>query len=187
MRNSAGLWRIVALGLAGLLSGCESTLTYRVWHTEDFRHFREPATNAAVVVFYAPQQKDFLVAYNSLRDGDDKPKRQAYFVLQNEAAVANNKKPAFASTNRADLIAVPVNGPTNILPNAQFERTLMIRTAEGRLGPYALPKYEESSGLAVRSALVPLAVAGDVTCVGLVLAFVAVVVAAQGGYSTDVR
>lgn len=186
MQNSTWLWRGVALGVAGLLTGCEHTFTYTVWQTDDFRHFREPSANAGVAVFYAPQRKDFLVAYNSVRDDDEKPKRKAYFVLQNEERVADHKKPEFASTNSAKLIAVPVNGATDVFPNAQFDKKLTIRTAEAQLGPYALPIYEETSGVAAKSALMPLAVAGDVTCVGLVLGFIAAVAYAQGGYSTGV-
>jgi hypothetical protein len=70
VQTKTWLWRGVALGVAGLLTGCEHTFTCTLWQTDDFRHFRAPAANAEVEVSYAPQRKDFLVAYNSVRDGD---------------------------------------------------------------------------------------------------------------------
>ena len=184
MKLRAWFLRLLGLLLAALLPGCElaeKSFTYKVWHTDDFRHVRGPATNPDVAVFYAPERKDFLVAYNSIRDGADAPRRQSYFVLQNEELVASRKKPAFASSNGLEVVAVPVNGATNVFPHALFDQRLIIHTAESQFGPYPLPDYEESSGVLVKSALSPLTIAGDATCVGLILGVFAAYAYAGGG------
>ena len=181
MKLRAWFLRFTCLWLAALVSGCEHSFTYTLWHQDEFRHHREPATNPAVAVYYAPQRKDFLVAYNSLRDGDNTPRRQAYLLGDNQARVSEHKKPALVSTNRWPLVPVPINGATNVLPHARFDQRLTIHTETGDIGPEPLPTYPESTGTGAMVALTPLAVAGDVTCVGLILGFFAALAYAGGG------
>lgn len=170
------LLRFAALAFAAMLSGCEtakSGLTGTLWETHHFAHYREPAVDARPAVFYAPAFDDFVVTYDSLRDGEDEPRRQSFLAVANEANLANHKKPYLISTNGLNLIAVPLNGATNVFPYATFDSRLTIQTAEEKFGPYPLPNYRETDGTAIKTALTPLAVAGDVTIVGFVLAAIA--------------
>ena len=187
MKLRACFFRFTGLLLAPLLAGCEHSFTYTLWHQDEFRHHREPATNPAVAVYYAPQRKDYLVAYNSLRDGDHTPRRQAYFLGASEVRVSEHQKPAFVSTNGWQLQPVPVNTATNVLPYAGFDRRLTIHTAAGDIGPDALPSYPESNGTGAKVALTPLAVAGDVTCVALIVGFFAALAYAHSGSSVSCR
>src|SRR3954466_8104923 len=155
MQTNSWAARGIALGLAFLVTGCEHSFTYTVWKTGEFRHFREPATNASVAVFYEPQRNDFLVAYDSVLDGGDDPRRLYYFLGENEQRIVERKKPNFVPTNGPVLIVVPVNGATN-LPAAIFQNELTVYTTQGSIGPYPLPAYEETSGTVVRVLLTPL-------------------------------
>ena len=65
---------IAATFVVVLVTGCETAregLTGSLWQTHHFTHFREPAAEARPAVFYAPAFDDYLVAYDSLRDGEE--------------------------------------------------------------------------------------------------------------------
>jgi hypothetical protein len=191
MKKPALFLRVVALGIAALLTGCktckEDTLTGKLWYSHQFTHFREPMPDPHLAVFYAPAFNDFLVAFDSMRDDEDSPRRLTYFIQANERHIADHEQPDFVSTNGLNLVFVPLNAATNILPYATYDALLTIRTSEERLGPYPLPNYKESDGLAVKTALTPLAVTGDATVVGLVLGAVFVVGLCQSGFSFAVH
>ena len=162
--------RRMFMGLALLLTGCTSSFTYKVWNTGEFRHVREPAPNPAPAVFYEPQRKDFLVSYDSVRDGGDDPRRLHYFVGENENRVSERRKPHFTSAKGAALIAVPLNDATNHLPAATFRKELIIYTAAGVIGPDPLPVFEETKGNTTRALLTPFAVVGDAALISAILA-----------------
>ncbi len=82
---------------------------------------------------------------------------------------------------------MPVNGSTNVLPHAHFDQRLTVHTNAGDLGPDALPTYPESTGTGAKVALTPLAVTGDVTCVALILGFIAALSYAGSDYSVNAR
>lgn len=172
MRIPVTARRLVAGILVVLMAGCESSFTYKLWHAEDFHHVRAPATNSNVAVYYEPNRKDFLVAYDSVRDGSEAPRRLNYFLGANTERIAHRKKPSFLSTNRLILQAVPVNQETNSKPAAVFQSALTIYTSDGEIGPYPLPAYEEADGTIARVALTPLAVTGDLICLGAIIAVI---------------
>jgi hypothetical protein len=64
---------------------------------------------------------------------------------------------------------------------AAFDRQLTIHTAAGPIGPYPLPNYQESSGVAAQITLTPIAVAGDVAFVSLIAGVLAAFIYAGGG------
>jgi hypothetical protein len=191
MKRSTLFPRVVALGTAMLLAGCEtckeSTLTGKLWHSHQFTHFREPAPEPRVAIFYAPAFNDFLVVYDSFRDDEDASRRLNYFVQANERQLADHAQPDFVSTNGLNLVSVPLNAATNILPYATYDLRLTIHTSAERLGPYPLPEYKESDGLIIKTALTPLAVTGDATVVGLILGVVGLVGLCQSGFSFAVH
>ena len=158
-----------------------------MWNSHQFTHFREPASDPQVAVFYAPAFDDFLVAYDSARDDEDAARRLNYFVQANERNLADHAQPSFVSTNGLDLVLVPLNGATNVLPYATYDALLTIHTSAERLGPYPLPNYKEADGVIIKSALTPLAVTGDATVVGLVLGMVGLIGLCQSGYSFAVH
>jgi hypothetical protein len=176
--------RMIALMMIALLSGCglhRESLTYKLWESGTFEHWREPDTNSVPAVHYVPARKDYLVTYHSLRDGDDKPRRRSYFLGDYEVHREEKRKPRLISRTRLELVPVPVNGATNVLPYAAFDRKLTIQTSEGSIGPYALPTYAESEGTAAKTALTPLAVTADVACFSLIVACLAAFAYAQSG------
>ena len=169
------------------LTGCglhRESFTYKLWHTDEFRHWREPATNAAVAVDYSPARKDYLVTYNSLRDGDNTPRRQSYFLGDYQARLLEEKKPRLVSTKKLALVSVPLNSATTP-PCAHFEHVLTIHTTEGEIGPYPLPTYVEADGGFVKTALTPLTVIGDVTCLSLIIGLIGVFAYAGSGASIN--
>ena len=190
-KSTLYLLRVVALGATALLVGCETckeyTLTGKLWNSHQFTHFREPAEEPRVAVFYAPAFNDFLVAYDSFRDDEGAARRLNYFVQSNERHLADHTQPDFVSTNGLNLVLVPLNGATNILPYATYDALLTIRTLEERLGPYPLPNYKESDGVIIKSALTPLTVTGDATVVGLFLGAIGLVGLCQSGFSFAVH
>ena len=184
MQLKTWLARAVALAILITLTGCglhRESFTYKLWESGEFHHWREPATNAAVAVHYSPARQDFLVTYHSLRDGGQAPKRQAYFLGDYEAHRVEERKPRLISKPRLELWPVPVNGATNLLPYATFDRQLTIQTAAGQIGPYTLPTYAESEGTTVKSALTPLTVTADAVCLSAIVAFFAALAYAHGG------
>jgi hypothetical protein len=115
MQTNSWAVRLLGASLVLLMTGCESSFTYKLWKTDEFRHVREPATNPAVAVFYAPQHKDYLVGYDSVVDGGDVPRRVHYFLGENHERVIDRQKPRLVSTNRIGLQPVPINQGTNAL------------------------------------------------------------------------
>jgi hypothetical protein len=187
MPSKHRLLSAVAMLALAALTGCglhRESFTYKLWHTDEFRHWREPATNAAVAVDYSPVRKDYLVTYNSLRDGDNELRRKSYFLGDYQSGLAEERKPRLVSTEKLELTSVPVNGATNP-PCAHFDKALTIHAPEGEIGPYPLPTYVESDGAFVKTALTPLTVIGDVTCLSLLIGLIGVFAYAGSGASIN--
>jgi hypothetical protein len=186
MQLKPWLARVIALLAIAALTGCglhRESFTYKLCESDAFHDWREPATNAAVAVHYAPARKDYLVTYDSLRDDGQVLRKQAYFLGDYEAHRVDRRKPRLISPRHLELVPVPVNGATNLLPYATFDRQLTIQTAAGQIGPYTLPTYAESGGTIAKSALTPLTVTADAVCLSLIVALVAAVAYAHsGGY-----
>ena len=177
----------IALLALTALTGCglhRESFTYKLWHTDEFRHWREPATNAAVAVQFAPARRDYLVTYNSLRDGDNTPRRQSYFLGEYESRRATLNKPRLEQVADWQLVSVPLNSATHP-PCAHFEQLLTIHTPEGEIGPYPLPTYVEADGALVKTVLTPLTVVGDVTCLSLIVGLIGVFAYAGSGASIN--
>jgi hypothetical protein len=183
MKSKNCPWRALPLLAILALTGC-GCFTQELWQTEEFRHWREPATNAAVAVYYSPARKDYLVGYNALRDGDNDLQRQYYFLGAYHSRQKEKSKPRLVSPKRLKLVAVPLNSATNP-PCAHFDKTLTIHTPEGMIGPYPLPTYVESDGTLVKTALTPVTVLGDITCVSLVVGLLGLYAYAGGWGSCD--
>ena len=134
MQLKPWLTRVIALLAITVLPGCglhRESFTYKLWESDEFHHWREPATNAAVAVHYAHARKDFLVTYHSLRDGGQAPRRQAYFLGEYETHREDQRKPRLISRPDMELVPVPVNervspASPRILPARLFVRALEI-------------------------------------------------------------
>lgn len=186
MRMPRFLIRATALFLLVPAVGCQHSLTGKLWSSDGFAHFREPAAEPHVEVFYTPEFNDFLVAYDSVRDGGEEPRRQTYLAIANERNIWNRKMPRLLSTNGLNLVSVPLNGETNVLPYATYDQSLTIYTTGERLGPYPLPNYKETDGIAAKTALTPLAVTGDVSIAAAIVGLLAFIAWCESGASCAV-
>src|SRR5262245_10935040 len=133
MQTRACFLRSMTVALVLLTPGCKSSFTYKLWTTDEFRHVREHATNSSVAVYYEAERKDYLISYDSVRDGGDAPRRLNYFLGENRERIMERKKPRFVSTNRLTLSAMPVNENTNAVPSVAFDGTLTIYSDNGQI------------------------------------------------------
>ncbi len=129
----------LALALTGCQCITKNSLSGRLWTSDDFSHHRMFNLHAPVALFHSPTRNDFLFAYTERRDDDKEPKPRAYFVHENNEAIANQRSPGFVSTNQPGLVPVLVNGDITLLPRAILGEQLSIHTTNETRGPYALP------------------------------------------------
>ena len=178
----------IALLTLTAFTGCglhRETFTYKLWQSDEFRRVREPATpNPALTIHFSPLRKDYLISYESAVDGEAWL-RQAYFLGEFETRESGERKPHLVASNGLELVAVPINGATNVVPRATFKNSFTIYTGEGFIGPCALPAYPETSGLGSKLAMTPIAVLGDVGCVSLIIGMIGLIGFARGGGSIN--
>lgn len=174
--------RVLALMLALILTGCESSFTAQLWKTDRLHHVVKPASGLPVRVFYAPERKDYLLSYEAGERFASKP-RQLY-LGENIDCLEGRQKPRYASEPLSKLQPLPVNQGTNVLPAAVVTTTLTIYTEKGVMGPYPLPAYDDGGGTALQVVLTPFAVAGDLAVFCLVLGLVAAVAMAPSYANT---
>jgi hypothetical protein len=189
----------LVFGMLLLFNGCESvqeySLTYKVWSTDDFRRWSEPAPDPSLAIFETPDHAQLLVAYDAYSEKHSAVKRRAYYLQPNQARIDAGKAPKFvpptASTGMRPLPvfearALGTNPPpnlTNYAVLAESGRAFTLQPQAKPVAPLPLPVYPEASGTAVRVALTPFAVVGDTVMVGLVASFVALVMACESGIS----
>jgi hypothetical protein len=201
MRLLSRLCRVNGLvsGLLLLFTGCETvheySLTYKVWDTDDFRRWSEPAPDPSLALFETSDHARLLVAYNAYSEKHSKAKRQAYYLQPNQARIDARKAPKFVPpvvpTGMRPIPVVDASAlATNPLPNlASYAvldtsgRAFTLYPQAEPLDPLRLPVYPESSGTALRVALTPLAVVGDTVMVGLVASVAAVIIACESGFT----
>ncbi len=187
---------LVGLGLlAILLSGCETvhrySFTYRLWDTDDFRKFSEPAPNPNLALFENGNHDEILVQYDALSEKHSTVKRRSYYLATNQERIDAGKAPEFEErvvNEQFNPIRVfeltPVEGLPETLPCAVVSsqgRAFTLHRSPNETHTYDLPVYPETSGTALRIALTPFAVVGDTVMVGGVAAVVGFLLWVQGG------
>jgi hypothetical protein len=187
------------LGLWLLVSGCETvqqySLTYKVWDTDDFRKWSEPAPDPCLALFETPDHAQVFVAYDAYSEKRSVIKRQAYYLQPNQAQIDAGKAPRFvppvppAGMNPIPVFAARALGPnpppklTDYAVLAESGRAFTLCPQAEAIDPLPLPVYPERSGTAVRVALTPFAAVGDTVMVGLVASVAALVLACESGFS----
>ena len=192
-------WRQFAL-LASLIlatAGCETvhdySLTYKLWDTEDFRRWSEPAPNPNLALFETQDHSDVLAYYDAFSEKHSVVKRQAYSLRSNRAQVAAGKKPALLNPGVPEgANPIPVLDPklagTNPPPQlnqyaitAKKGREFVLHQPANSEETFQLPVYAESSGTFTRVVLTPFAVVGDTVMVGAVASVGFIIAACMGG------
>jgi len=208
MKHSRSFFARFSTGLAlfGLLfveTGCSTvekySLTHRLWDTDEFRKFSEPALDPNLALFKARQDHEVLVQYDARSVMNDVVKRRAYYRRLNQAHISSGKKPRFVNLlQAAGLTPIPVlkldSANTNAPPDfAEYavttneERRFALYLPTGRRETHSLPVYPETSGMAARIALTPFAVAGDTIRVAGVVAFIGLIALAESHTSLTIH
>ena len=189
--------RLLAASLLLLAPGCETvekySLTHKVWTTEDWRAWSEPAPEPKLALFNHPSRRDVLVRYEALREDATAPETRAYLLQANQDRIEVGRNPHFVNPKLTkQLEAIPVfeskaigTAAQGVLTNgavaAKPSRTFVLYRPEQPPQTCALPIYVAHTGTTARVALTPLAVAGDTVMVGLVASVVGCLVWLQVG------
>lgn len=188
---------LLASGLLLASVGCRSvedhSLTAHLWQNDTFRSFREPASDLNLALFAGTNAADVLVLYDEISENHSGIVRRAYYLQPNRARIAAGKRPKFVKPSAANELApILVMTPQTAAKNRPSPGTAYAVTtgagrgftfywAAGTAEAEELPVYCETSGTAVKIALTPLAVTGDVVVAAVVVAAVCVTAFVQGG------
>jgi hypothetical protein len=183
----------LAVSLLSGLTGCESSMTYKLWTNGEFRRYYEPAPNPRLQLFHDVNQGDVLAAYDEAHETRSAIRRRAYYVNHNRLRLEAGQKPHFVSADRAvglKPVTFIEESTTLSLPGSETIQAVLATngqrfTLSGDFGghTYQLPVYQDQSGLVGRIVLTPFAVAGDVVVVGAVVAVVAALAWAHTGFA----
>jgi hypothetical protein len=173
----SGLVAVFVLLLTGCATVEKYSLTYRVWDTDDWRKFSEPAPNPNLALFEATNHADVLVQYDAFSEKHSTIKRCAYYLHPNRPRAEAGTKPELVEPSVADgMQPIPVLAGQGVLSDQPPGLpAYAVATKAGRgftlyrpMKPEAtfdLPVYVETSGTPTRIALTPVAVAGDTVMV----------------------
>ncbi len=175
------------------LTGCESSLTYKLWTNGEFRRYYEPASNPCLQLFHDVNQGDVLVAYDEAHETRSAIRRRAYYVNRNRLRLEAGQKPRFVNANRAaglkPVAFVHETTSPSLLDSETVQAVVATNgqrfTLSGDFGghTYQLPVYQDQSGFAGRVALTPFTVTGDILIVAGMAAVVAALVWAESGFA----
>ena len=159
------------------------TITHNLWeNTGPFRC--EPAVNPDLVLYEVSSHRDVLVEYSAIRGQDLGHRRLAYFLDANRTRVEAGKAPRFVDLKTiSDLKPIPCIRQTQ--PASGLVPTNYCVMDNGNLFTLCrpgsppedliLPRYQDNSGKLRLVLLTPLAIVGDVACVGVALGIAGVV------------
>ena len=104
---------LLAASLLLLAPGCETvekySLTHKVWTTEDWRAWSEPAPDPKLALFNHPSRRDVLVRYDALREDATAPETRAYLLQANQDRIEVGRNPHFVNPKLTkQLEAIPV-------------------------------------------------------------------------------
>ena len=200
MKPWVRVWRLpgAAVGLALLVGGCETVEDYsmscKVWSPHEFSKWNEPEPNPHLALYETPDHSKLLVVYDAYSEKHSAAKRRAYYLQSNEARIGERKAPGFVDPAAAQgMQPIPVfeaktlgtnlpTGLTNYAILAESGRSFTLHPQASPLGACELPVYQESSATALRVALTPVAVVGDVVMVGVVASVMALYLACATGF-----
>ena len=165
----AGLLLVLCAGL----SGC---VTATLWETKAFDGLNQPARPPNLQVYKTPN--DWLIEYDEANDQNERIRRRAYYLKENQRAIDAHKPPRFVYTPETGSFAV---GQALISTNGQ-QFTLYDGGAD--IGTYEFPVYPAPSGRVKQVLLTPGAVVADTAIVGACAVVVAGVAWMKAGAPT---
>ncbi len=187
---------VLVLPLTGCTTVEDYSLTYRVWDTDEWRKFSEPAPNPNLALFETTNHGDVLVQYDAFSEKRSTVKRLAYYLPPNQARTDPGTKPKLVNPSVADgMRPIPVlPAQAGLTHQAPEPSAYAVVTKEGRgftlywptesASAFDLPVYAEASGTPTRVMLTPFAVAGDIVVVGTAATVVGFILWAQIGAPT---
>jgi len=191
-----GLVAVLVLLLTGCTTVEDYSLTYRVWDTDEWRKFSEPAPNPNLALFEATNHPEVLVQYDAFSEKHSTVRRCSYYLYLNRARIDAGTKPELVKPSElGGMKPIPVlitkGALTNHTPGLS---AYAVVTKEGRgftlyrpmesESTFDLPAYTETSGTPTRIVLTPFAVAGDTVMAGAAIAVVGFLLWAQIGAPT---
>jgi hypothetical protein len=177
-RVKAVVFYVLIVCLPPLLTGCQEfkdhTLTGQLWDNDMLCYHYQPATNAQIRLFDAPDHKDVLVQYVEEREKNGHTKPRSYLLLVNQSRVEAGSKPRFASrqlAERLEPIPLAMETATNGMGlvwaklSPDMQGFTLVRDGT-EVGSYHLPTYLDKEGQVKRLVLTPAMVVVD-TAVGV--------------------
>jgi hypothetical protein len=175
-----------------LMTGCERTLTSKLWHTRDFAQSAYPAAPAKLEVFQEAAHGRLLVRYQEYSEKNNALTPRAYWLVENHELVEAGKRPKFvefgqleglrlltACTNAAECTNRATAAVSAYAPLKNGQSFVLCQPGREE-GPYSLPAYDERTGTTTKVVLTPLAVVGDTVIVGSVVGIFFVYLYANG-------
>lgn len=155
---------LLLVGAAGCASDDSIFLTQRLWQSETFRHFHEPASDLRLEVYRSETPPDYLVTYDEVREKDGRIRRRAFYLQANSNRLSSRRRPDFVNPGKAaGLEAIPVDA---IIADGDGWH---LRKADGSTIGFPSPTYASRGGKALKILLTPLTIAGDTVIVGSIL------------------
>ncbi|HZQ45399.1 MAG TPA: hypothetical protein VFC07_00185 [Verrucomicrobiae bacterium] len=158
------------------LTGCESTLTGRMWEATENSH-REPAGKTNLRLYQTVNHGDVLVRYDEALETGRNLTERAFLLWANEKKLKTGRRPFFLSVDSASKIQsqplqIISKSDTNAMASEDLQaiidpdgRHFTIASKGKEIGAFCLPTYGVSTtgDKIKRALLLPATVAADVT------------------------
>jgi hypothetical protein len=190
----------LSLGASLGLTGCQSIgdyhgLTVQLWEERVFAHFKVPAPDPHSQLFQSKDGTDVLVTYDEVTEDDSgRRRRRAFFLNDNLARLDQRRRPHFVDPRAAaGLKPIPILPEANAAgasPGHSFAVStngcdfILFKSGQSEV-TFKLPTYETTGGKVERVLVTPLAIAGDLTTIAVVVGVIGAFAYAQslaGGY-----
>jgi hypothetical protein len=154
----AGLLLVSCAGLTGCV-------TATLWEDKAFDGFNRPARPPNLQVYKT--QDDWLIEYDEGNEKNARIRRRAYYLNENEAAIATHKPPRFVpGPKTASFVVVNALISTNGQQFTVYDGAVSI-------GTYEFPIYPAPSGRVKQVLLTPGTLVIDAAIIGAGIAVVA--------------
>jgi hypothetical protein len=150
------------LVLCAAVSGC---VTPALWKEQAFDGLNQPARPPNLQVY--KMQDDWLIEYDEANEKNERIRRRAYYLNENQAAIEAHKPPRFV--RRPETASFEV---AQALISTNTHQFTLYDGGENR-GTYEFPIYPAPSGRVKQVLLTPGAVVADAAIVGAVIVVIA--------------
>jgi hypothetical protein len=170
------LFSLLLLACGG---GC---MTAALWQSDGFEAYKQPANNLNLRLFGAQPQTNLLAVYDESSERNSEVHTRAYWINESQKLVDRRRCPHFIRSRSArHLPAVPVyydpvSAGHELPPElcalvATNKQSFTLYLNHRAIASHDLPVYNDGKGRVEKIFLTPLAVAGDLTIVGSVIAY----------------